>query len=192
MAQFGIDVDHVDQMELVRRAEREVAAGTRVDAALAYLKQHVGKIHWTAADATFRLTEDLLKKQLGMYYGAIDLIEEFGYDFCGIKGQRELTEHYATADVAEAFLNDPYHPDGTPKPSIVCSTEADSDAALESIGVQLFDHIIVGGEHAYSFSTGAVIGVSGAEAEVFSLSDYQALQAQAVRTGALLRVMEPY
>ncbi|MDP3446912.1 MAG: hypothetical protein Q8S22_02515, partial [Eubacteriales bacterium] len=65
-------------------------------------------------------------------------------------------------------------------------------AALESIGVQLFDHIIVGGEHAYSFSTGAVIGVSGAEAEVFSLSDYQALQAQAVRTGALLRVMEPY
>ena len=58
--------------------------------------------------------------------------------------------------------------------------------------MQLFDHIIVGGEHAYSFSTGAVIGVSGAEAEVFSLSDYQALQAQAVRTGALLRVMEPY
>jgi L-fucose isomerase len=73
-----------------------------------------------------------------MYYGAIDLIEEFGYDFCGIKGQRELTEHYATADVAEAFLNDPYHPDGTPKPSIVCSTEADSDAALT---MQIFKHL---------------------------------------------------
>ena len=38
----------------------------------------------------------------------------------------------------------------------------------------------------------AIIRVSGAEAEVYSLSDYQALQAQAVRTGALLRVMEPY
>ena len=86
---------------------KELATGTRVEPALAYLKAHVGKIHWTAADATFRLTEDLLKKQLGMYYGAIDLIEEFGYDFCGIKGQRELTEHFATADVAEAFLNDP-------------------------------------------------------------------------------------
>ena len=73
-----------------------------------------------------------------MYYGAIDLIEEFGYDFCGIKGQRELTEHFATADVAEAFLNDPYHPDGTPKPSIVCSTEADSDAALT---MQIFKHL---------------------------------------------------
>ena len=138
MMQFGIDVDHVDQFELVRRAERELATGSRVAPALAYLKQHVAKIHWTAPDATFRLTEDLLRRQLGMYYGAIDLIEEFGYDFCGIKGQRELTEHFATADVAEAFLNDPYHPDGTPKPSIVCSTEADSDAALT---MQIFKHL---------------------------------------------------
>ena len=53
-------------------------------------------------------------------------------------GQRELTEHFATADVAEAFLNDPYHPDGTPKPSIVCSTEADSDAALT---MQIFKNL---------------------------------------------------
>ena len=85
------------------------------------------------------------------------------------------------------------HPSGDPTPSKAdIETTESVRAALESIGVQLFDHIIVGGEHAYSFSTGAVIGVSGAEAEVFSLSDYQALQAQAVRTGALLRVMEPY
>ncbi len=139
MSEFGIDVDHIDQFELVRRAEKELATGTRVEPALAYLEAHLGKIHWTAADATFRLTRDLLKKQLGMYYGAIDLIEEFGYDFCGIKGQRELTEHFATADVAEAFLNDPYHPDGTPKPSIVCATEADSDAALT---MQIFKHLM--------------------------------------------------
>ena len=85
------------------------------------------------------------------------------------------------------------HPSGDPTPSKAdVETTESVRAALESIGVQLFDHIIVGGEHAYSFSTGAVIGVSGAEAEVFSLLDYQALQAQAVRTGALLRVMEPY
>ncbi len=29
MKQFGIDVDHVDQLELVRRAEQEIASGTR-------------------------------------------------------------------------------------------------------------------------------------------------------------------
>jgi L-fucose isomerase len=138
MKQFGIDVDHVDQLELVRRAEAELAGGTRVARALEYLRKTVGRIHWTAADAEFRLTEDLLRRQLGLYYAAVDLIEEFKYDFCGIKGQRELTEHFATADVAEAFLNDPYGPDGVAKPSIVCSTEADSDAALT---MQIFKHL---------------------------------------------------
>ncbi len=136
--QFGIDVDHVDQFELVRRADQELVGGGRVRPALEYLRAHLRKLHWTKPDATFRLTEDLLKKQLGLYYATLDLIEDYRYDFCGIKGQRELTEHYATADVAEAFLNDPYGPDGSAKPSIVCSTEADCDAALT---MQIFKHL---------------------------------------------------
>jgi L-fucose isomerase len=136
--QFGIDVDHVDQMELVRRAQREMDSGARIPPAIEYLERTLGRIHWTAPDASFRLTRDLLRRQLGLYYAAIDLIDEFKYDFCGIKGQRELTEHFATADVAEAFLNDPYGPDGSPKPSIVCATEADSDAALT---MQIFKHL---------------------------------------------------
>jgi len=130
MKQFGIDVDHVDQFELVRRAEREGFNSPRVTTALNYLKAHLRKIHWTDSATGPLLTEELLRKQVALYYGAADLIEEFHYDFCGIKGQRELTEHFATADVAEAFLNDPYGPEGEPKPSIVCATEADSDAAL--------------------------------------------------------------
>ena len=51
------------------------------------------------------------------------LCEEFDYDFCGIKGQRELTEHYSTSDIAEAFLNDCYGPAGEPHDPIICSTE---------------------------------------------------------------------
>jgi L-fucose isomerase len=138
MRQFGIDVDHVDQFEVVRRAELELSRGSRVRQAFQYLERTIGRIHWTAPDARFRLTEDLLCRQIAMYYAMVDLIEEFKYDFCGIKGQRELTEHVATADVAEAFLNDPYGPDGVPKPSIVCATEADSDAALT---MQVFKHL---------------------------------------------------
>lgn len=85
------------------------------------------------------------------------------------------------------------HPSGDPTPSKADAETTESvKAALESIGVQLYDHIIVGGEHAYSFSTGAVIGVSGTEPEVFSLTDFQSLQAQAVQSSKLLRVMEPY
>ena len=138
MAEFGIDVDHVDQMELVRRAQIELQKGQRVEPALEYLKGALLRIHWTAADARFRLTEPLLRQQLAMYYAALDLLDEFKYEFCGIKGQRELTEHFATADVAEAFLNDPYGPEGARKPSVVCATEADSDAALT---MQIFKHL---------------------------------------------------
>ena len=50
-------------------------------------------------------------------------------DFSGIKAQPELTDHFATMDVTEAFLNDPYDWDG-PKATHVCATEADMDAAL--------------------------------------------------------------
>ena len=85
------------------------------------------------------------------------------------------------------------HPSGDPSPSKADAETTESvRAALESIGVQLFDHIIVGGEHAYSFATGAVIGVSGVEADVFSLADYQSRHAQASLSGTLLKVMEPY
>lgn len=138
MKKFGIDVDHVDQFELIRRAKIELDDGSRVDEAFDYLKKHVKKIHWTKPDAEFLLTEQLLKKQLALYYAAGDVMDEFKYHFCGLKGQRELTEHYATADITEAFLNDPYGPDGTPKPPVVCATEADSDAALT---MQLFKHL---------------------------------------------------
>ncbi len=83
------------------------------------------------------------------------------------------------------------HPSGDPSPSRADEeTTASVRAALESIGVQLFDHIVVGGEYAYSFSAGAVIAVPGGEAKVFSLSDYRSHQA--AQSNALLKVMEPY
>lgn len=140
MKKFGIDVDHVDQYEIVRRAEIEMQKLDRVTSALSYLEENVRKIHWTEPDAEMRLTKKLLLRQLGMYYAVKDMCDEFGYDFCGIKGQRELTEHFATADVAEAFLNDPYGPEGEPHDPIICSTEADMDAALT---MQIF-HLLSG------------------------------------------------
>ncbi|TFG64058.1 MAG: fucose isomerase [Spirochaetales bacterium] len=138
MEKFGIDVDHVDQMELVRRAELELENPAKVEKALAYCRKHVRKIHWTKDDATMKCTEDLVKRSLAMYYAMTDLCDEFGYDFCGIKGQRELTEHYATSDIPEAVLNDYYGPAGEPHDPIVCSTEADMDAALT---MQIFNLI---------------------------------------------------
>jgi len=78
-----------------------------------------------------RLTNqrDLLERQVRVYYALRELIDEWHLDFSGIKGQPELTNHFCTMDVAEAFLNDPYDWEGS-KPTHVCSTESDMDAAL--------------------------------------------------------------
>ena len=123
MAQFGIDVEEIDQFELVRRAD--AVDRTRTTRAREWLERHVAGVHYDGD----RLTPEILERQISTYYAMRELIEEHRLDFCGIKAQPELTDHVCTMDVTEAFLNDPYDWDG-PKPSIVCSTEADMDAAL--------------------------------------------------------------
>jgi L-fucose isomerase len=133
MKKFGIDVDSVDQMELVRRAEIiQKERKETIQNAVAYLEKHTKGFQWLdpKPGSSFSLTRESVDKAVSLYYGMIDLVEEFDYDFCGIKGQRELTEHYVTSDIAEAFLNDCYAPDGTPHDPVICATEADMDAAL--------------------------------------------------------------
>jgi L-fucose/D-arabinose isomerase len=123
LAQFGVDVEEIDQWELVRRAS-EVDDG-RVTAAREWLERNAAGVHYDGE----RLTPELLERQIRSYYVMRALIDEWNLDFCGIKGQPELTDHFATMDVTEAFLNDPYDWDG-PKEPMVCSTEADMDGAL--------------------------------------------------------------
>jgi L-fucose isomerase len=123
MRQFGIDVEEIDQYELVRRAEAVDPGVAR--AGREWLERHVASVHYDGA----RLTPQLLERQVRLYEAMLELIDEWSLDFCGIKAQPELTDHYCTTDIAEAFLNDPYDWHGA-KPPIVCSTEADMDAAL--------------------------------------------------------------
>jgi L-fucose isomerase len=123
MAQFGIDVEEIDQWELVRRAP-EIDDAV-VSAARTWLEGSVAAVHYDGE----RLTPEILERQIRSYYVMRALISEWNLDFCGIKAQPELTDNFTTMDVAEAFLNDPYDWDG-PKESVVCSTEADMDAAL--------------------------------------------------------------
>jgi L-fucose/D-arabinose isomerase len=122
MRQFGIDIEHIDQWEIVRRAD--TVDGARVSAAREWLEGW-GNVHYDGE----QLTPELLERQIRSYYAVRELVEEWDLAFCGIKAQPELTNHFCTMDVTEAFLNDPYDWDG-PKPPIVCATEADSDGAL--------------------------------------------------------------
>ena len=128
--QFGVDVEEIDQWEIVRRAE--AADATEKAAARRWLEEHAN-VHY---DGT-KLTEELLERQIGAYLAMRELIDEWHLDFTGIKGQPELTQYFATMDIAEAFLNDPYDWNG-PKETHVCATEADMDGALT---MQILKHL---------------------------------------------------
>jgi len=75
------------------------------------------------------LTPETLKTQIRLYLAMHAVNDEKGFDFCGLKGQRELTEHVCLGDVAEMLMNDPYDWNG-PKEPTVCATEADAYAAV--------------------------------------------------------------
>ena len=123
MRQFGVDVEEIDQWELVRRSETVDAESRPRGPRVARAARGGRALRRRAADP------ELLERQIRSYHAMRELIEEWNLDFCGIKAQPELTDNFCTMDVTEAFLNDPYDWDG-PKEPIVCSTEADMDAAL--------------------------------------------------------------
>jgi L-fucose/D-arabinose isomerase len=123
LEKFGIDVEEIDQWEIVRRSEN--VEESRVQAAIAWLEKHAAAVKYDGK----QLTPELLGRQIRSYYAMRELIDEWHLDFSGIKGQPELTTHFCTMDVTEAFLNDPYDWDG-PKETHVTSTEADMDGAL--------------------------------------------------------------
>jgi len=123
MAEFGIDVEHIDQSEIIRRARE--ASEDEVGRAFSWLTAKVGKIRYDGE----QLTPEKLKLQIRSYLAVREMIQEMGLSFVGFKAQPELTDHFVTMDVAEAFLNDPYDWNG-PKEPIVAATEADMDGAL--------------------------------------------------------------
>jgi L-fucose isomerase len=123
MSTFEVDVEEIDQWEIVRRSA--TIEQSRVTAGREWLERHAGKVHYDGK----QLTPELLERQIRSYHAVRELIEEWNLDFSGIKGQPELTTHFTTMDVTEAFLNDPYDWEG-PKPTHVCATESDMDGAL--------------------------------------------------------------
>lgn len=128
---FGVDIEHIDQGEIVRLSAEVPQA--QVTQARLWLETHAGAVEYDGA----ALTPEKLELQIRSYYAVRQLIKDWNLHFVGIKGQPELTNHFATMDLTEAFLNDPYDWDGPHEP-IVCATEADSDAALT---MEIFKHL---------------------------------------------------
>lgn len=131
MRLFGIDVEHIDQWQIVRRAQD--APEEEVEHAFQWLTAKIGKIRYDGE----QLTPEKLKLQIRSYIAVREMAKEMKLDFLGIKSQPELTDHFVTMDVAEAFLNDPYDWNGAKEPT-VAATEADMDGALT---MEILKHI---------------------------------------------------
>jgi L-fucose isomerase len=121
--QFGVDVEHIDQLEIVRRAglvEEERAAKM-----VAWMEKNMGSVEYDGA----KLTPEKLSFQSQCYLATRQLIEERRLDFVAIKCMPDMTNHYVPQCLSAAFLPGTYDADGEQKP-VPMSCEADGDGAL--------------------------------------------------------------
>lgn len=123
MKKFGIDCEHLDEMEIIRLAQQ--IDKSRVDGAFSWLTEHIGAIRYDGVG----LTEEKLRLQIACYLATKDLVRDRELDFIGIKCQPEMGNHFVTQCLTQAFLNDPYDMEGE-KEITVCSCENDMDGAL--------------------------------------------------------------
>jgi L-fucose isomerase len=121
---FGVDVDHLDQLEIVRRATQSVDS-RRVSAGLAWLADRLAGIEY---DGT-QLTPAKLEYQVRTYLATKDIIADCGWDFVGVKCHWEMSGHQVVQCLSASLLNDPYDWEG-PKDTTPTSCEADCDGAL--------------------------------------------------------------
>jgi L-fucose isomerase len=122
-ARFGVDVTHIDQLEIVRRARRIDPA--RSAGMMAWAKEQFASIGFDDD----KLTEEKLDFQMRCYLANKDINEEQGLDFIAVKCMTELSDHYVPQCLSAALMPGPFDAEGE-KRSCSMSCEADGDGAL--------------------------------------------------------------
>lgn len=121
--QFGVDVEHIDQLEIIRRAELiEQEQSARM---VAWLEAKAGSVDYDGV----KLTPEKLGFQARCYLATRQIIREKRLDFVAVKCMPDLTNHYVPQCLSAALLPGPYDADGEQKP-VPMSCEADGDGAL--------------------------------------------------------------
>lgn len=122
-ALFGIDTEHIDQLEIIRRAESLLPeqAQPMVDWLVKLVRQ--------ADLSKGGLTPDKLNFQVRCYLATQQIICEKQLDFIAVKCMPDLSNHYVPQCISAAFVPSPYDAGG-PKEPIAMSCEADADGAL--------------------------------------------------------------
>ncbi len=119
---FGIDIEPVDQLEIIKEANK--IKDEELAKHLNWLKNKINEIQFSDL-----FDEIGLERQVRSYLATIKIIKEREYDFVGVKCQPELSDGYTTQCIAHMLTNGTIDADGRKRP-IVHSCEADADGAL--------------------------------------------------------------
>lgn len=119
---FGIDVEHIDQLMVVDRAQN--FSEKEVDEAYGWMTSRMGQV-----SVAGKAAPEHVKEQIRHYLAIRSIVRDFGLHFTSLKCHYELSEFHVTGCVSAMFLNDPYDWDG-PKDPTVLACEADADGAL--------------------------------------------------------------
>lgn len=121
--QFGVDVEHFDQLEIIRRAP--LVDGERVGRMVSWLEENAGSVEYDDE----KLTREKLEFQVRCFLATKDLAAEAHLDFLSIKCMPDLSTHYVPQCITAALMPGPYDAEGERKP-VVMACEADADGAL--------------------------------------------------------------
>ena len=120
---FGVDIEHIDQFEIARLAEK--IPGDEVKKHLDWIRQHAGSVQCN--DTNFTALH--LDRQVRSYLATRQMADTHELDFVGVKCQPEMSNGYCLQCLNVTMCNDPHDADGPKKP-LPCSCEADADGAL--------------------------------------------------------------
>jgi L-fucose isomerase len=122
-ALFGVDVEHFDQLEIIRRAEAMDPG--RIAVMVKWLTGSVGSVSFNDAGAT----PEKLAFQCACYLATKDIIAEKRLDFVAIKCMPDLATDHVPQCISAGLLPALADHEG-PKESVVMGCEADADGAL--------------------------------------------------------------
>jgi L-fucose isomerase len=134
---FGVDVEHIDQLEIIQRADAMVDGDPeRIEKMIAWLEASTKSIDYND-DA---LTREKLGYQSACYLATKDIVEEKNLGFVAIKCMPDLSTHYVPQCLSAALLPGPYDADGE-KATVSMACEADGDGALT---MEIMKHVAGG------------------------------------------------
>jgi L-fucose isomerase len=120
---FGVDTEHIDQLEIIRRAEQ--IPDSDAEKMIIWLTRMARSVQYNDQ----RFTPEKLAFQVKCYLATKAIIADMGLDFVAVKCMPDLTNHYVPQCISAALLPGPYDADG-PRAPITMACEADGDAAL--------------------------------------------------------------